>query len=227
MISQHQMTAFSLPDVAGDSLVQEFPYPVVAPRSIETLTLVVQYARIEGLKVMVLGTGCSFADNFRLATSKVIAIMTYRLTGMQQVSPLVTRILCGTPLARLFTGDAMTERRTLGGLIAGCQPGREAAAGVVASHLLAVDMINAEAKAVRLAASNTTHVGDPGLANSLFGSQGRAGIITAVEVSRSLPWNLQTESGMNGFMPSLASHDAAIKRTDVIRLLDPDGLFAW
>jgi FAD/FMN-containing dehydrogenase len=187
----------------------------------------VQYARIEGLKVMVLGTGSSFADNFRLASANVIAIMTYRLSGLQQISPFVTRILSGTLLARLFTGDILTERKTLGGLIAGCQPGRDAAAGVVVSRLLAVEMINAEAKVVRLAASNTAHSGDPGLANALFGSQGRAGIITAVEVTRSLPWNLQADSGADGFVPSVASHDAAVKRTDVIRLLDPDGLFAW
>ena len=223
----HQMAAFSLPDVAGDALLQEAPYPVIAPRSVETLTMIVQYARLEGLKVMVLGTGSSFADNFRLSSANVIAIMTYRLNGLQHVSPFVTRILSGTPLARLFTGDIMTERKTLGGLIAGCQPGRDAAAGVVASRLLAVEMINAEAQSVRLAASNTAHSGDPGLANALFGSQGRAGIITAVEVSRSLPWNLQTESATDGLVPSPASHDAVIKRTDVIRFMDPDGLFAW
>ena len=73
MSSPHPMSAFSLPDVAGDALLQEAPYPVIAPRSIEILTMIVQYARIEGLKVMVLGTGSSFADNFRLASANVIA----------------------------------------------------------------------------------------------------------------------------------------------------------
>lgn len=227
MNSPHALTAFSLRDVAGDTLLQESPYPVVAPRTVEMLALVVQYARIEGKKVMVLGTGSSFAEDFDPVSSEVIAIMTYRLSGVQKLSPFVTRILSGTPVSRVFSGQSLPERKTIGGLIASNLPSSDQAIGALYSRLLTIEMVNADADVIRLAGPNTVHAADPGLANALFGSQGRLGIIAAVEVCRPDMLELSSGNGVTPLGPAIASHESAIRRSDITRTFDPDGLFAW
>jgi hypothetical protein len=88
-------------------------------------------------------------------------------------------------------------------------------------------MITAEAKVIRLAGSCTAHAGDPGLAKTLFGAKGRMGIITAVEVPRSVAWSLPPREHGDTLVPAASAHDAGIKRADVTRLFDPAGLFAW
>ena len=227
MNSPVQLTAFALQDVAGDSLLQETPYPVVAPRTIETLMLVVQYARIEGLKVVVLGAGSSFADNFRLPHHRVLAVMTYRLGGIQQLSPYTIRILSGTSITRLFGSNAITPHRTIGGLIAGGRLDRDSVASLILSHLLTLEIINPEAKIVRLAGPGAASSDDPGLARAVFGSKGHFGVITAIEVARSLPREIKSEPGPEVFTPAASTYESPIKPTDICRLFDPDGLFAW
>jgi FAD/FMN-containing dehydrogenase len=227
MNQSQQLTAFALQDVAGDSLIQESPYPVIAPRTTESLSLIVQYARIEDRKLLVLGPGSSFAEDFNLSSKQVIAVMMYRLSGVEQTSSFAMRILSGTPVDRVCYGMKSAARRTIGGAIGDSVPGQNDVAGAIYGRLLTVEVIDANGKLLRLSGPGHVHRGDPGLAHSMFGSRGRLGIITAVEVAGSLPLVLADLNPDNPRVPSIAAHESPVRRPDISRVLDSDGLFAW
>ncbi len=226
MIPTSDMTAFSLRDIAGESLIQETPYPVVAPRSTETLALVLQYARVENLRVLPLGTGSSFDSDFELPNSKIIAVLSGGFSGIEKLTPTGFRILSGTPLTRLFRVGTVHEHKTLGGLIAGAAGVREDSEKAIWSHLLKLEVMNGDGELLQFAGSNRAAAHDPGLASLLFGSQGRMGIIVSADLRGPLP--LETpETDTRPVGAVLSPNESVAKRMELARVLDPNGLFAW
>ncbi len=226
MIPATDMTAFSLRDIAGESLIQETPYPVVAPRSMETLALVLHYARVENLHVLPLGTGSSFDSDFQLPNVKVVAVLSGGLSGIEKLSPTGFRILSGTPVARLFRSGAAHERKTLGGLIAGAAGVREDVEKAIWSNMLKIEIMNGDGELLQFAGPSRASAHDPGLASLLFGSQGRMGVIVSVDLRGPLPLEIP-ENDARPVGAVLSPNEAVTKRAELARVLDPNGLFAW
>lgn len=226
MIPTTATTVFSLRDIAGGSLIQETPYPVVAPRSTETLALVLQYARIENLRVLPLGTGSSFDSDFQLPTTQIIAVLSGGLSGIEKLSPTGFRVLSGTPVMRLFRSNATHERRTIGGLIAGAAGVREDVEKAIWSNMLKLEMMNGDGELLQFAGPSRASAHDPGLASLLFGSQGRMGVIVSIDLRGPLPLELP-EGDARQVGAALSPHEAVTRRAELARVLDPNSLFAW
>ena len=221
-----ELTSFTLRDIAGETLIQDHPYPVVAPRSLETLALVVRYAKTEGLRVLPLGTGSSFDSDFKLLNSKIVAVLSAGLTGIQKLSPTGFRVLSGTPLSRLFRGDVSGERKTIGGLIAGFANAQDEFIKALRPRVLVVEMMNGDGKLLRLKGPGAAGADDPGLAQAIFGSQGKMGMITAVELSGPFPLEVPMD-GPRQIGAVLSPNEAVVSRAEIARFFDPDSLFAW
>ena len=72
--------------ITGAALLQETPYPVVAPTTVEAAAQCVRAAREQRFSVLVLGSGSSFPPDFHVLRENLLALMTIRLTGAQRVS---------------------------------------------------------------------------------------------------------------------------------------------
>ena len=226
MIPSTDLSVSVLRDIAGEHLIQEAPYPVVAPLSLEMLAQILQHARSESLRILPLGMGSSFDQDFKLSYANVIAVMSGGLSGIQRVSAAAFRIAGGTPLSRLLRSDIVHEHKTVGGLIAGASGIHDPVEKALWSRLTAIEVMNSEGKLLRFAGACSSSAEDPGMAQLFFGSQGRLGMITAVELRGPLPLDVEIFESRTGGA-TLSTFEPALKRTELMRLMDPDGLFAW
>jgi FAD/FMN-containing dehydrogenase len=226
MIPAPDTLAESLRDVAGEALIQETPYPVVAPRSVDALAALLKFARRENLHVLPLGSGSSFDSSFQLTRPNVMAVLTGGLCSIEKFSPWGFRVLSGTPVSRLFRGGIVHERKTLGGLIAGSAGIHGEVERTLWSQLSRIEVMNGEGELLQLAGPNRASAGDPGLASVLFGSQGRIGMIISADVRGPLPLDVALEEPRT--VGAVLSPNAAVaSRNELARILDPSSVFAW
>jgi FAD/FMN-containing dehydrogenase len=217
-----------LKEQIGASVLQESPYPVIAPTTVEAAAACVRAARDHHFNVLVLGSGSSFPPDFHVLRENLLALMTIRLTGTQRVNAFSTRVLAGTPVAAVVHGPKDGARKTLGGLLADT---RDRAVDPVIRALwaraTAVEVISASGELRRHLTATAGSPDDPGAAELFLGSRGRMGMITALEVSGPLPLELPESDGerRQGFAPERSEPPLTLKELQVE--LDPDGLFQW
>jgi len=206
-----------LRNTVGAPILQEDPYVVVAPKSVEAVQLCVASARDFSYRVLVLGSGSSFPLDFSILRENVVAIMTIGLTGIEAVSSPAIRVGSGVSVNSIVDGYASSERRTLGGLIADHRVGSmEPVLGYVWPRVSRLEVLTGDCKVNYF--SN--------IATFLIGSRGRLGIITAIEIRASLPIHVSDRVG--GKSPSSVNNgDTAIGGVELRTLLDEHGLFQW
>jgi FAD/FMN-containing dehydrogenase len=217
-----------LREVAGPSVIQESPYPVVAPRTIDIIPRLLGIARAENFRVMFLGTGSSFPADFTLLRDNVVAITTGELSGIQRLSPFTCRVLAGTPVTGISDGGQNSRSRTVGGVIASAPvPASDPVLRGLWSRVKRLEVLTAAGGVRLFCAPAMAYSDDPAIANCFVGSRGRLGLITAIEVMLPLPL-LQAESApeTDAQQASLAP-DEIVKREVIEALLDPEGLFKW
>ncbi len=99
--------------------MQEKPYPVAAPNSMEALVEIIQTCASLGWRMLPLGSGSSFPPNFALKTERTFAVTTTRL---KEVSRLENgRVFCqaGALVSKVLLIETPVERKTIGGLLCG------------------------------------------------------------------------------------------------------------
>ncbi len=217
-----------LHEIEGAAVLQEAPYPVVAPTTIEAAAACVRAARSQHFNVLVLGSGSSFPPDFHVLRENLLALMTIRLTGAQQVSAFTTRVLAGTSAAAVVRGAKEYPRKTVGGLLA---DSRDRAADPVIRELwtraTALEVISSAGELRRHLTVAVSSPDDPGTAELFLGSRGRLGMITALEVSGRLPLDLAENDGerRQGFVGERS--EPPLTLMDLQAGLDPDGVFQW
>lgn len=226
MNNSHAALVQALRETVGAVLVQESPYAVVAPRTVESAVLGMRVARNHRFRVMVLGTGSSFPPQFTILRDDVMAILSAGLAGAVALSPFAVRILAGTPVSALFSASVSPGRKTVGGLIAAadCTFG-DVLLRALWKRVLALEVIAPTGECRRLAGPVSASSADPATANAFIGSRGRLGMIAAVELSPPIPLGaIEVESEPRG---RAFGEDAAFSRRDLQQVLDPDAVFQW
>jgi FAD/FMN-containing dehydrogenase len=213
----------------GDVLIlQEAPYPVIAPTTVEAVADCVRVAREQHVGVLTLGSGSSFPPDFHVLRENLLALMTIRLTGIQTVNPFTTRILAGTPVAAVVHGANEYARKTVGGLLADAHDRMaDPAIRALWSRVNAVEVISPQGEIRRCLTAQAGGRDDPGIAELLLGSRGRLGVITAVEIAGLVP--LELTDGAAERHPRLTGErsEPPLTLREIQVHLDPDGVFQW
>ncbi|RPH95340.1 FAD-binding oxidoreductase [candidate division KSB1 bacterium] len=226
MSAQTELTS-QLREIAEQSILQEEPYPVVAPASVEDATAMIRAARDHSFRVMVLGSGSSFPEDFSLHRSNVMAVLSVKLTGMEPLSPFTVRVYCGTPAAALFENAENLPRRTLGGLLCSIyRSGEESVLSNLWPRIRQLQVITGLGELHHLAGPAGFQAYDCGAANVLLGSRGRLGMITAAELLCPFPIVERNQDG-DSLRAAYGSGETSISRTDLQPLFDSSGLFQW
>ncbi|MDD5087257.1 MAG: FAD-binding protein [bacterium] len=219
-----------LRDLGDGVLLQDEPYPVVAPQSIEQLQSCIAAARNEGSVVLPLGNGSSFPKDFSLLRERVLAVMTIRLQGTDYSSPFSVHVASGTPVSAVIADFAGGGRRTLGGLFADARMGTtDPLLRAVWSRTRAIDIITGDARLVTLAGPARCGAHD-GTASWLIGSRGRLGVLVSVELVPPLPVHVMedlSDEKVRGAAIGPVGESSVLSSGDIRSKLDPHGLFQW
>lgn len=218
-----------LRDLGDGVLLQEQPYPVAAPQSIEQAMDCVAAARAEACVVMPLGSGSSFPKDFRLLRERLLAVMTVRLQGVRQTSPFALYVLSGTSVAAVVGNHTRVSRKTLGGLIAGARAGTDDfMLRLVWRRTRAVDVITGDGRLLTFAGPARCGVSD-NLASWLIGSRGKLGLIVSVDLAPPLPLHVSesSEESIPGSLVGSVDGDSVLGSGDLRSRMDPHGLFQW
>jgi FAD/FMN-containing dehydrogenase len=215
-----------LREAVGDALVQESPYPVVAPRSVEIAAKTVMLARQNQFHVMVVGSGSSFAADFSVLRNNLLAILTTRLAGVERISPFACRVLSGTPVATVVR-DPDAARKTIGGLLAD-SPRAENGRALRAfwSRVRAIEALTADGQVHRVTCANSGHSAFP-TATMFRGTRGRLGMITAIELVGPIPIAADVDEAERLVAFNSGRGDPALSQHDLQQALDRDGIFQW
>ncbi len=214
-----------LVDVA---IIQDSPYLVTVPRSVEGLRSVLQFAHENDYKVMPLGSGSSFSEDFALARNNVIVVMMTALTGVKESNGFTIEIAAGTQIQKI-AANYMGERVTLGGLLAdGSSPDSHRLRRELLQRLRSVTLMHGDGR-IESYVHGEGGAGQSGTRAALvLGCSGRGAVIlsasfrASVEELAFLLENLTTESGA-----MTPARETCLSRGDVTSWLDPSGLFQW
>jgi len=218
-----------LRDLGDGVLLQEQPYPVVAPYSLEQAIACISAAREEACVVMPLGSGSSFPKDFRLLRERLLAVMTIRLQGSCSISPFAIQVLSGTPVSTVVNNHAQEGRRTLGGLIAGARTGmNDSLLRSVWMRTRAMNVIAGEGRILTFSGPARCGSHDDA-AGWLVGSRGRLGLIVSVELAPPLPVyaNELIEEELRGSLTGSCEGDFVLSSGEIRSCLDSPGLFQW
>jgi FAD/FMN-containing dehydrogenase len=217
----------ALRSLVGAGLRQEDPYPVAVPASVTEAVGCLCAARDYGFVVLPLGSGSSFPPDFALRRKNVLAVCTARLAGMERLSPFAVRLLAGTPVAGVLRA-VDTPRRTLGGLVCDTHRGHQAAvADALWRRVRRVELLDSRGEIVALAGPLCSSTGDSALASLLIGSRGRLGLVTAIEISGTVPVAVENEMVPRSDSLPAAAAQSVVARPDAQRIADESGLFQW
>ena len=104
---------------ASFGLMQIKPYPVSSPTTIDALAAIIRMCSEANWRILPLGTGSSFPENFALKSDRTFAVASSRLREMSRLSN--GRVYCqpGVSVNKVLLGDSSVQRKTIGGLICG------------------------------------------------------------------------------------------------------------
>lgn len=214
-------------EIAGNAVRQMEPWPVVAPRTTEMLQQIIEYARTNAMRVLVLGTGSSFESTFSLEREQVVAVMMYGFSTMETLSPFTARIGAGVSAEAIFPSNISVPRRTLGGLLADAvSPHSFAAREVILSRIRALEFVTSSGELLLLRGIGDGNGSQPSLAPLVLGSGGRLGVIVAAHLRLPVGSDL-VDSTLPDVRSASPNRDAAMLRADLSRIFDRDGVFSW
>ncbi len=207
-------------------LVQEKPYPVASPSTVDALAAIVQYCAEQGWRVLPMGLGSSFPSNFSLRTERTFAITTSRL---REVSRLTNgRIYCqpGVAVQKVLLCEQTLQRSTIGGLICGSGDAATRNAGRLFWQLIhCVEMIDSKGRTVVLPGPSSPQSLLGASSTRLLESRGRAGILVGIEFcADELPLELGGKLLCSTSSDNLSS---PIGRHASLRGADAMSLFDW
>lgn len=207
-------------------LMQERPYPVVSPSTVEALAEIVQECSERNWRVLPLGHGSSFPENFSLKTERTFAIATSKLRELSRLSN--GRMFChpGASVQKVLLTEAPIQRKTIGGLICGSGDlvTREAARNFW-HRVYCVELIDSKGRTVVQAGPASPQYFLSASASLLLESRGKAGILVGIEFcGDELPLDLGRRSLLASGTESLSS---PISRQVSYRGADALSLFDW
>lgn len=219
----------------GDRLLQERPRIVIAPSNSDDVKAALEIARREHLKILPLGTGSSFPDNYTGLRDNIMAVLMGALEGSCGGDAFSSWYWAGTKLHRLaaeypglFEGEK--QRATLGGFIAD-QPLFSLALPLRALRrlLLSIEVLTAGGDIEVFAGESTGTVQNLPSSHLLFGSRGNLGILLRVHLRRVMPSLGDGSRVSEKLNTSFVSYSTqpVLPRSQLRELLDPGGLFAW
>jgi hypothetical protein len=215
-----------LKEFVGEALLQERPYPVVAPRNVETASQAVQIALRNQSNVMVLGSGSSFPPDFSILRQNVLALLMVRMVGVERISPFAVRVLAGTPVSTILA-DVTADRQTIGGLLAdSTRPENASALRALWPHIRSIEVLTAGGEVRRIPGCDSGAELRPG-ATLFAGSRGRLGLIISLEITGPVPISPSLNTGDVRATYAAGHGDAIISQRDVQLTLDSSGLFQW
>lgn len=215
-------------EIIGEDLIQEVPYPIVAPGNLEVLPRIFSVARSEGFKVFCHGAGSSFPPDFSLLRDNVIAITTSRLSGVLQTSPFSFKVLAGTPVSKVIQPVHGYARRTIGSLIASADFSVEdSILRILWPKVLRLEIVTAQGEFRNFSALSNVCPENPNMASWFLGSTGRLGMITAVEMLAPIPIRHNALDIDSIKRSNKSNLNFVLKREEIEVLLDPEGLFKW
>jgi len=218
----------SLRESVGTALIQERPFPVVAPTTMEDAAATVRAASEHGFRVLTLGSGSSFSADFAVRHADTVAVMMAKLVGVSALSPFSMRVLSGTPVRAVLRGAPDNARKTIGGWIAGGRGGlQDAAFRALWRQVRFAEVLDSRGEMRRFASSTQTGSGDTWPAEVLIGSRGRSGAIIALELAPPVPVSAPDTDDEPRAARSDGYGEAVILRRELELVMDGDGVFQW
>jgi FAD/FMN-containing dehydrogenase len=177
-------------------LMQLTPYPVASPSTVDALAQIVVLCAEANWRVLPLGTGSSFPENFALKSERTFAIATSKLRDVARLTN--GRIYCqpGVPANKVVLGDDALQRRTIGGLICGAgDMSTRNAARSFWQTVHCVELIDAKGRTVVVHGPASAQFSLSARSSMLPESRGKAGFIVGIEFcADELPLELGTKT---------------------------------
>lgn len=225
-MNSRAVLAAALNEIVGSGLLQTDPHLVIAPRNMDETQAVIRIAREFEHAILPLGTGSSFADDFSLMRSSVVAVLCAGLRGVECTSAFRVRVAAGTPTASLLANDVVCPRSTLGGLICGARKFHDQPAlAALWRRVLAVEFLNAAGELQTASCGGRADRKLP--AHVFLGSRGRIGLLTAVHFAAPLPWEASTVETDAPPGIERAFGTSALTMSDLQQLVDGNGTYHW
>lgn len=211
---------------AAFGLMQEKPYPVAAPNSIEALVEIIQTCASVGWRMLPLGSGSSFPPNFALKTERTFALTTSKL---KEVSRLENgRVFCqaGALVNKVLLTETPVERKTLGGLLCGTGTSATRSAGrELWQKVQSVVLADSKGRLNTLPGPAAANYGLGHASSVIVESRGKAGILVGLELGAT---ELPVELGKR-VLCSVSDENlgTAVSKQVSYRTLDATSLFDW
>lgn len=213
---------FSAPEFG---LMQEKPYPVASPVTVEALAAIVQACSELNWRVLPLGQGSSFPTNFSLRSERTFAVSTAKLREMSRLSNGRTYCQPGVPIQRILVSEHLLQRKTIGGLI--CGTGDNETRNTARSFWQSVhciELIDSKGRTVVMPGPSSTlyHLCPSSLI--LLESRGKAGIVVGIEFCvDELPFVIGAKklgTTASDSLSSPLSRQASVRSADALSLFD-------
>ncbi|MCB9357112.1 MAG: FAD-binding oxidoreductase [Calditrichaeota bacterium] len=207
-------------------LRQTTPFPVAVPDDPNAMAEIVRLCAETGYRVLPMGSGSSFPDNFSLKSDRTFAIAASRLRGTGRTESGYAYCGAGAPIDVILGDAAETERKTAGGLLCGKSNAHSRRAALeLWQRIRRIDVISSRGELMSFSgpASPAFHLNLSG--SILIESRGKLGIVIGVEFDAArFPLVLDTRT----LCSSAGSRiEPVISRGPAVRTLDSVSLFDW
>lgn len=211
---------------AAFGLMQEKPYPVAGPNSIEALVEIIQTCASIGWRILPLGSGSSFPPNFALKTERTFAVTTSRL---KEVSRLENgRVFCqaGAPVSKVLLIETPIERKTIGGLLCGTgNSSTRNSSRELWQKTQSIVLADSKGRLSTLPGPTAASYALGHASSVIVESRGKAGILVGIELDAT---ELPVEIGRRMLCSSSdENHGTGVGKQVSYRTLDATSLFDW
>lgn len=207
-------------------LMQEKPYPVAAPATVEAAAEILQECARAGWRVLPLGSGSSFPANFSLRSDRTFAITTSRLRDVSRTE--FGRVFCqaGAPVNKVLLPESDVERKTIGGLLCGTGDGATRnAARELWQRTVRLVVADARGRCNSLAGPASSNYALSHGSSLFVESRGKAGLVLGIELDAAdLPVELEQRQLCTASEEQLP---VAVSRQMSFRTCDTTSLFDW
>jgi FAD/FMN-containing dehydrogenase len=209
-------------------LMQTNPYPVASPSTVDALSDIVRLCVESNWRVLPLGSGSSFPENFALKSDRTFAIATTKLREVSRLSN--GRVYCqpGVLANKIILSDDMLQRKTLGGLICGSGDLKTRnAAKSFWQAVQCVELIDAKGRTVVVAGPASAQYPLSARAAMLLESRGKAGFVVGIEFcADELPVDLDSKQ-LSATVVGTENVSSPVSRQLSYRGADALSLFDW
>jgi len=207
-------------------LMQEKPYPVAAPATVEAVALILAECARIGWRVLPLGSGSSFPANFSLRSDRTFAITTSRLREISREESGCVYCQPGAPVSKVLLLANKVERKTMGGLLCGTgDTATRNAARELWQRTHSVIVGDGRGRFNKLAGPAAANYALSHGSSLLLESRGKAGIVVGIELDAT---DLPVELG-NRSLCAMSDEQipVAVSKQMSYRTVDATSLFDW